>query len=860
MPRTDHPAILERLSYWNHADKADLPPDDTDRPTRYLTCEIDAGGFNNIRQAFEYVVIIAMLTKRALVLPPPSEWYLINFGPMEREGAPGDVSRIEEFFDIADLRRHLPVVSAEEFAETERRHLNIPGEFFQPGVSPDTCDVDLLKETARRWNEWLRNSLRQIPWNPLNNVVFFPDIHSVLDGPCSPVASFMDGRVAVEFDDTLNREPVLHLSSDHDMGYRQLGQVSAAVAFDNRAGEGKLRDLLKNGVHYVPEVFEIAARVIELMGLFEYAALHIRRNDFQYKQVKVGVGDTLSNIDPLLRPGETLYVATDEPDPAFLAPFRRYRTVLAWRDVVDRIPGLVVPPQLVACVEQVVCAGARVFIGTQYSTMSSYVVRLRGYIGAPNTGTYYHNESLRDELLSDHTIRPVSGREYMREDEKLWQIQGDENEPFYSVICTDSHPKVHWQCELLEHTWRSVRQRGELLRLVGAEATEDLPRHEWTTVLRTRFTNVHPDTGDHYPPYNRLYSFQQWLEEHNPVGTVLILDPDYVFRAPVVGSVTPGNARAQLWVDCTRWDERSRFVKPLKDISTVTADNLQRVTWPALIHTEDLARLMPRWIELTSAYRQLTGAWESDMVAFVVASAEIGIRYRLENIAAWMNWPEEQVKGAPIVHYCQKVEDRDGNCLWWKHDYHPWQPIEASPQEARLDYCRDLLAIVRRYAAYRRGSEGAGQDETVSLDVTLHVRDREPVTFQCGSREPLELIARAMENPSVNDEAMFLELDSEERIEFSGSDVIALEATPTEAPDEHGDAEADMLEVTVSVADMGAFTLWCEAGNPAVEAMRQAVAANDQGAPDEMMFIQTGEGERVYFLRSSLESVEVKGE
>lgn len=852
--------LLECLSYWKRADKGRGPGNESIHPPRYLTCEIDAGGFNNIRQAFEYAVIIAALTERILVLPPPSGWYLINFGPMEREGEPGEVSRIEDFFDISDLRRYLPVVTANEFADAERQRLNIPEEFFGSDGASQVGDAGHRNEAGRRWNEWLQTNMRQIPWSPLNNVVFYPDIQSVLDGPCSPVASFMDGRIAVEFDATLSREIVLHLPCDHARGYRQLGQVSTAVAFDNPDGPGRLHELLKNGLHYVPEVFEIAARIIDLLGLYAYAALHIRRNDFQYKQVRISAGDIQSNIAALLQPDETLYVATDEPDPEFLAVLRSNRNVLTWQDVVDRISADV-PPRLVACIEQVVCAGARIFIGTQFSTMSSYVVRLRGYMGAANTGTYYHNEDLQDELLCDHSIRPVSGREYMREDESLWRRGGNDNERFYSLICTDNHPNVHWQCELLENSWCSVRQPGELLRLVSANEPDDLPRHERAAVIRTRFTNVHPKTGDTYPPYNRLYSLRQWLQEHEPCGTVLILDPDYVFRAPVIGSVSPGSPRAQFWVDCAQWDGNSRFVKALSGISPVTAADMQRVTWPALIHTQDLERLMPRWIELTSEYRQRTGAWESDMVAFVVASAEIGLRYRLENIAAWMNWPEEQVRGAPIVHYCQKVEDRGGNCLWWKHDYQPWQSIDAMPQEARLDYCRDLLAIVKRYAAYRRRRDLARRDRPEWLDVTLHVRGRAPIIFQCGSREQaLEFLCEAMESDPGKDETMFLELDGEERIQFTRSDLIALETAPKAEDDEPGNEEVDLIEVEVSVTELGAFTLFCEVESPAVVALQEAIAANDKGAPDEMMFMQTGERERVYFLRSSLVSVDVIGE
>ena len=40
--------------------------------------------------------------------------------------------------------------------------------------------------------------------------------------------------------------------------------------------------------------------------------------------------------------------------------------------------------ELVGLVEQAICAMGRRFIGTQFSTFSSYIVRLRGFVGAPD--------------------------------------------------------------------------------------------------------------------------------------------------------------------------------------------------------------------------------------------------------------------------------------------------------------------------------------------------------------------------------------------------------------------------------------------------------------------------------------------
>ena len=269
-------------------------------------------------------------------------------------------------------------------------------------------------------------------------------------------------------------------------------------------------------------------------------------------------------------------------------------------------------------------------------------------------------------------------------------------EPIYSLVCTDIQPYANWQCQILAHTWHAVGQPGELVRLVAAPRGGPLPTHRHARVVRTRAGNTHPRTGDHYVPYNRLFSAREWLETERPVGTVLLLDPDMVFRTPITTVVAPGAPVAQRWVGFVGEGDAMALLSRETGVSLA---HMQAITWPALIHTRDLERLLPRWIELTALVREETGGWESDMFAFIGASAELGLTWSLDTLAAFMDWPEEAVAGAPLIHYCRAVEARDGSVLWQKQGYRPWDPIDVDPDDARLDYCRDLLVILREFVA-----------------------------------------------------------------------------------------------------------------------------------------------------------------
>jgi hypothetical protein len=67
-------ATLARMKFWQtgqHVKKLASPP-----PDRYVTFDVDSGGFNNIRMGLEIAAAVAMNLNRVLVLPPPKPWYL----------------------------------------------------------------------------------------------------------------------------------------------------------------------------------------------------------------------------------------------------------------------------------------------------------------------------------------------------------------------------------------------------------------------------------------------------------------------------------------------------------------------------------------------------------------------------------------------------------------------------------------------------------------------------------------------------------------------------------------------------------------------------------------------------------------
>ncbi len=166
---------------------------------------------------------------------------------------------------------------------------------------------------------------------------------------------------------------------------------------------------------------------------------------------------------------------------------------------------------------------------------------------------------------------------------------------FHTVICTDLSPGVNWQSELLEYSWSRINQPGRLVRLVSCDELEPLPKHRHMEVLRCQPTSVHPGSGDRYPPYNRLYSLQEWLRNSDINGSVLIIDPDVVFLKPLKRLAEPGRPIAQDWLDFGVSDAFAESIRAHSDVAIE-----QPASWTSGLSRGFIRRSCPgrtsRWV------------------------------------------------------------------------------------------------------------------------------------------------------------------------------------------------------------------------------------------------------------------------
>jgi len=374
------------------------------------------------------------------VLPPPQGWYLIDFGPFARMKPEADDSKVTDystFFDMEHLRAAVPVITAQEFVKREGKRFNMPEAILN--ATPLN-----RKEGIRQWESWVKakdtggttgdQNRKLLAWSPLSHVIYYPSINSVekqFHTSGGVPKGFGHHREIVEITSEIADSPAIVFPSclDND-NFRYLVQVNTIAAFADEALSRSYKRMLRDHVHYPRIVFDIAARVVEFLGPFQYASLHVRRNELQYKEVFLQARETMNNVAPLLKKGERLYIASDETQDSWFDEFNNEYQVYRWKDFFTEkggnvLSGVYIPRKLEGCIEQVICAYARIFAGTLESTFSSYIFRLRGYYHAPNTEVYFHTLAYSGVVKKDRfktwSKKPLKGQIYKSEHPSIWE-------------------------------------------------------------------------------------------------------------------------------------------------------------------------------------------------------------------------------------------------------------------------------------------------------------------------------------------------------------------------------------------------------------------------------------------------------
>jgi hypothetical protein len=109
----------------------------------------------------------------------------------------------------------------------------------------------------------------------------------------------------------------------------------------------------------------------------EYDSFHIRRGDFQYKDMLLDANAIYANVKEEIPDNTTVFVATDHQGKPFFKPLADRYDLVFLHDFVKELEG--VNSNLFGMIDQLVASRGRVFFGCMHSTFSGFIFRMRGY-------------------------------------------------------------------------------------------------------------------------------------------------------------------------------------------------------------------------------------------------------------------------------------------------------------------------------------------------------------------------------------------------------------------------------------------------------------------------------------------------
>ena len=275
----------------------------------------------------------------------------------------------------------------------------------------------------------------------------------------------------------------------------------------------------------------------------------------------------------------------------------------------------------------------------------------------------------------------------------------------YTVFCTGDSPYWQWQAELLEYSWKKVGQAGALVRLITTDQQQQLPRHQYAKSVATRPTAG--QSGNSLETGDVAAAVLTWLDSDWPCGTVLLLDADTIFRAPLQREVSRGNPVSQPWtgLSCRQGNGSSRPGADfafLSKYSQTTEGNLPPVTLPMLIHTADLHRIVDRWLELSQLIRENATSLpdetvrDSDKLAYIIAAAEIGLQHELDDLCVATSTASTDTTRVSLVSQRQPIKNRIGETIWSRSTYVPWTPVHET-SEIEYTHEREFINTIREF-------------------------------------------------------------------------------------------------------------------------------------------------------------------
>ena len=345
----------------------------------------------------ELIFVLAAASGRTLVLPPDAPFYLLGVG---KEGA----RSFGNFFPLfeRDFSRHVKIISMKEFIEKQGQRL----------LGLDRSEVSHLlplaklcvhaKDSPQHCNilwEHLRESGWQPPLEGLSDCLIFDErvfggSTNVPEDTAEQVQRFCGkGRHAHFYNSTWSEPTLLHWNAGDAEGFRLLNHFYTFIHFTDPLTDNFYKRFVRDFLHYNDDIYCSAGKILKQLridaGDSGFSTLHIRRGDFQYKETRLDAEQWYNNTKEIWKPGELLYIATDERNRTWFDPIKKHHPIKFLNDYWDIAKLGDIDDTFLGMIDTIIASQGRTFSGTWHSTFSGYINRMRGYLGYSMKSSWY---------------------------------------------------------------------------------------------------------------------------------------------------------------------------------------------------------------------------------------------------------------------------------------------------------------------------------------------------------------------------------------------------------------------------------------------------------------------------------------
>ena len=269
----------------------------------------------------------------------------------------------------------------------------------------------------------------------------------------------------------------------------------------------------------------------------------------------------------------------------------------------------------------------------------------------------------------------------------------------YTIYSISNSPYMEWQADLLDYSFKKSKQPGTLIRLCSDD--EGYMNRKRTiskngyTLFTPSFARLAKDII--YAPMNKSSSINYLYSKYNfnDNATIILLDPDMIFVKPwnPTAMLKPNTIYGQKWKGYGYEYCKKTSIEP----NNCPKDEKDTYMFPLSIRADDLKKVVPEIVSTAkSSYLQFND-WMVEMSSFLTVCKKYNMDIiGIDNIGICGNWDNANDKDAPIMHYCQPINDKKGNKIWYKQDYKANQDV-SNPNEADNLVGYNVLSTIKSY-------------------------------------------------------------------------------------------------------------------------------------------------------------------